>query len=543
MRGLRHTELERSRRGAIGVWGTAALLLAAAAGLWLLGSDDAPTYAGPTRLVERCPLRISVSEAGTIEAREKVVLKCEVDERSTTITFIVPEGTVVEEGDVVVELDASVLQDELYDEEIDVLDTEAEYHASKENLEVVKNQAQADLSEAELALRFAREDVQKYVEGEYPKLLMEATNNVTLAEEQLQQARDRLDWSQKLYDKGFLSGGELDRDRLAFQSAELEVDLARAEVDLLKDYTHARQLAQLEADVEQAEFALERVQRKAKADVVQAETNLQARTKQLQRQRAQLADIQRQVEKCVIRAPVAGMVVYATTGRGGWRGNDEPLDVGREVREQEELVHIPVADAKSARINVHESALERVRLGQEVLVTVDAMPGRTYRGSVARISPLPDGQTQWLNPDLKVYETEVHLEGGLEDLRTGMTCEAEILVEEFADTLFVPVHSVLRVGDQPTAFVVEDERLVARPVEVGLDNNRMIRIVSGLREGERVALAPPLEGTGAPQPRRPEPEAPDETAESGEHGERPTDPVGDATEPGARDVDPAPDRT
>ncbi len=465
--------------------------LAAAAAWWGRGEGEAP-YQGPTRPVARGPLTISVTESGTIEAREKVVLKCEVNERSTTITYLAEEGTLVEEGDLVVQLDASVLEDELYDEEIDVLDTEASFLAARENLAVVENQAQADVSAAELALRFAREDVRKYVEGEYPKQLMEVTNKVTLAEESLQQARDRLEWSRQLHDRGFLSGSQLDEDRLAYQSAELEVQLARKEVELLETYTQPRQLAQLESDVEQAELALDRVRRKSAADVAQASTALQTRERQLMRQQAQLADIQRQVANCTIKAPVAGMVVYATSGKGGWRGNEEPLAVGREVRSQEELVHIPVADVKSARISVHESLLDKVHLGQEVRVVVDALPDRVFRGRVARISPLPDPTTQWLNPDLKVYATEVEIEGGQAGLRTGMTCQAEVLVDRYEDALYVPVHSVVRLGGEPTAYVVEEGRLVPRRVEVGLDNNRMIHVLSGLREGELVALAPPL---------------------------------------------------
>ena len=476
------------------------LLVVAGAGAAALGGEEAPAFDGPTFATARGPLRISVSEAGTIEAREKVVLKCEVDERSTTITYIVPEGTRVEAGDLVVELDASVLTDELYDEEIDVLDTEARFLASRENLEVVKNQAEADLAQAELDLRFAREDVKKYVEGEYPKQLLELSNAVTLAEEQATQAADRLRWSEQLHDNGFLSGGELDRDRLAQKSAELEVELARAEVALLEDYTHGRELAQLESNVQQAELALERVRRRTAADIVQAETRLKADERQLQRQQAQLEDIQTQVRKCRIEAPVGGMVVYATTGRGGWRGNDEPLEVGREVREQEELIHIPVADAKSARITVHESALDDVAVGQRVLVRVDAAQERSFPGRVARISPLPDATSQWLNPDLKVYDTEIHLDGALDGLRTGMSCEAEILIEEYDDALYVPVHAVVRVGPQPTVYVVEEGALVARAVEVGLDNGRMIHVLDGLEEGEPVALAPPLDDTDRVEP-------------------------------------------
>jgi len=492
-----------ARRGAAS--GLVALVLVglalAAAGYWVFAAETEAAYDGPVVPVARGPLVISISEGGMIEPREKVVLRCEVDERSTTITFIVPEGAQVQEGDLLVQLDASVLTDELYDEEIDVLDTEADFLAAGENLEVVKNQAKADVSQAELALRFAREDVKQYIEGEYPKQLLAASNSVKLAEEELEQARNRKEWSEKLFAKGFLSGSEMDKDRLAFQRAELDVELARAEVELLQDYTHERQLAQLHADVEQAELALERVQRKSKADIAQAETNLDVRERQLERQKAQLADIQKQVANCEMRAPVAGMVVYATTGRGDFRGNDEPIAVGREVHEQEELIHIPVADAKSARIKIHESALDKVDVGQPVVITADAAPGRTFAGRIAKISPLPDAQSQWLNPDLKVYETEIHLEGDLTGLRTGMTCRAEILVERYESALYVPIHTVVRIGDTPTVFVVEDGRLVQRSIEVGLDNNRMIRVISGVTEGELVALAPPLEDTEKPAER------------------------------------------
>jgi hypothetical protein len=74
----------------------AALLVVLAALVGGCGDSGDSRYAGPVRAVERGPLTISVSEAGAIEAREKVVLKCEVDERSTTITYIVEEGTRVQ---------------------------------------------------------------------------------------------------------------------------------------------------------------------------------------------------------------------------------------------------------------------------------------------------------------------------------------------------------------------------------------------------------------------------------------------------------------
>jgi hypothetical protein len=127
-----------------------------------------------------------------------------------------------------------------------------------------------------------------------------------------------------------------------------------------------------------------------------------------------------------------------------------------------------------------------------VRITVDALPGRTFSGRVSKISPLPDAQSIWLNPDLKVYSTQIDLDGELKDVRTGMTCRAEVLIDHYNDAIYVPVQSVVRVGNQPTVYVREGDEFVPRPVDLGLSNNRMVRVIDGVRPGELVSLAPPL---------------------------------------------------
>ena len=96
------------------------------------------------------PLTISVIESGTIKAREQVIIKSEVEGR-TTILYLVKEGTQVRKGDLLIELDASRLEDDRIDQQIRVLNAEAAFIRARENLEVVKNQAQSDLEKAELA--------------------------------------------------------------------------------------------------------------------------------------------------------------------------------------------------------------------------------------------------------------------------------------------------------------------------------------------------------------------------------------------------------
>jgi HlyD family secretion protein len=109
-----------------------------------------------------------------------------------------------------------------------------------------------------------------------------------------------------------------------------------------------------------------------------------------------------------------------------------------------------------------------------------------------------------MNPDLKVYRTEIALEVNDPQLRTGMNCRAEIIVEQDTDAVYVPLQTVVRVGGQPTVYVLhEDGGLEGRPVELGLDDNNRVRIVRGLGEDERVLLTPPVKpGAVASGPRR-----------------------------------------
>jgi hypothetical protein len=73
-----------------------------------------------------------------------------------------------------------------------------------------------------------------------------------------------------------------------------------------------------------------------------------------------------------------------------------------------------------------------------------------------------------------------------------MSCKAEIIVEQHAEVVYIPVQAVLRVAGQPTVYVVKDGIVKERKVDIGLDNNSMVIVRSGLAEGEVVLLTPPL---------------------------------------------------
>lgn len=484
------------QKPAITIGGGVLLVLVLWGAVSLLGGSDATSDVSPFT-VKNGPLRISVTETGAIEPKEKIIVKNEV-EGQTTIIYIVDEGAEVKKGDLLVELDSSTLTDNKVDQEIQVLSAEASFIDARENLSVTKSQAESDVDEAELTYEFAKQDLEKYIEGEYPNQLKEAESNITLSEEELTEAKETLEWSRKLYEEQFISASELESDELAYKKKELDLDLAQRDLDLLENYTHKRELAQLESDVKQAKMALDRTQRSAKADVVQAEASFKAKEAEYTRQQDKLKKIENQLEKTKIYAPADGSVIYATSSEQMGRrfgGGSEPLELGSSVQERQELIHLPTNKGFMVELSIAEASIDKVRTGLPAIVTVDTLPGKVFTGKVQYVSSVVDAQSAFMNPDLKVYTTQVVLDSGqdLSQIRSGMSCTAEIVVAQYEEATYVPVQAVLNVDGQQTVYVVDGNDLEPRAVKTGKDNGIVIKIDEGLKANEVVALNPPLQ--------------------------------------------------
>ncbi|MHC4220992.1 MAG: efflux RND transporter periplasmic adaptor subunit [Planctomycetota bacterium] len=448
---------------------------------------------GPTYQVKRGPLTINFVESGTIKARDQIIIKNEVEGR-TSIISLVPEGTRVKKGELLVQLDASSLEDDKIDQEIRVQNAEASFIGATENLAVIENQAKSDVDLAKLDFEFAKQDLEKYLKGEYPYKLDEADRDITVAKSEHAQAQQTLQWSLKLYEDRYISETEFEEDKLDEQKKKLDVQLAEKSKELLTEYTYKRDMAQLKSDLSQADMALERTERKARADVIQAKADLKAKEAEFRRQKDKLQKNKDQIKKTKIYAPADGLVIYATSAKsGGHRSSVEPLEEGKEIREREELIYLPLGNLSKAEVAIHESNLEKTQIGLPVIITVDALQGDIFYGTLQHIAPLPDAQSMYMNPDLKVYDSEVYIDGNNEILRTGMSCQAEIIIAQYQDALYVPLQAVMRVADEPTVYVQAGDLFEPRKVKTGFDNNKMIHILEGLDEGDIVLLSPPLE--------------------------------------------------
>ncbi|MEM6569062.1 MAG: efflux RND transporter periplasmic adaptor subunit [Planctomycetota bacterium] len=491
----------------------------AAFGVWrfdllegLIGEPEEVAIEGAP--VRRGDLRISELVRGNMEATDRIELKSEIEGRSTII-YLAEEGTALEAGDLVAELDVSQLEDDLVRQEIEVKNAEAAFTKAREQYDIQVIQNESDLALAELALELARLDLAKYtglhpdpeedpedgeeeVAGEWDNELLKAEENVLLREEDLAAAQKELDWSKKLLDGGFVQKNEYEGNVLAEQRASIQLGQARRDLDLLVTFGNRRRLAELRADVDTKIRDVTKTEKQAMARLADYEAARESARYKLDRERQQLEELRGQVGKSKIYAPEPGLLVYARE-RSRW-GSGDTIEEGDEVRERQEIATIPRAGGMTVRASIHETKLKKITTGLPCVITVDAFQGRTFEGRVDFVAVVADSGSWRSNPNQRLYKADISLLEPTREMRPGMSCSVEILVKDLSDTLYVPRQCVFLDGGQPIVFVSENGQSSRREVEVGLDNTKWVSISSGVEEGDIVLLAPPPDFEPAPAP-------------------------------------------
>ena len=439
--------------------------------------------------VKRGDMLISVVEGGALRAVKESVIRSEFEGISRIIS-IVPEGTYVKAGDIVVELDSSELKDRVNQQEVTYQNNEFSFIQAKENLSIQQSLVESQVKEAELRVEFAKSDLDKYIEGDAPQQINTATNTIIIRKEQLQRAQDKLDWTQQLFKKGYASKSELEADGLSLVQARIAVEQSEEDLRLFRKYDMPKTQRRLESAWEQSQLELDRLRQRTSNQIAQAQANLRTSQRALELTHEKLNELKQQLENSKIKAPQDGLVVYASSSFGD-RGGQMLIEEGAQVRQRQEIIKLPDVSQMIVEIRVHESHVLQIHPGLDAYVTIDSIPDRRFRARVTKVAVLPNSQDRWMNPNLKVYSTDVLIEEDLPDLKPGASARAEIIVTNLINALTVPLQAVTTVKGKQVCYVQEGDVLVPVPVSVGNFNDQFIEIRSGLKEGVQVALTPP----------------------------------------------------
>ncbi|MFO7616970.1 MAG: efflux RND transporter periplasmic adaptor subunit [Bacteroidales bacterium] len=219
-------------------------------------------------------------------------------------------------------------------------------------------------------------------------------------------------------------------------------------------------------------YALKKEQ--AEASMVKAEINLR-------RQYQQMNGLISVLDQFTVYAPQAGMVIYKKEWGGAKR------KVGSQISFWDPVVAtLPDLTKMIAKTYVNEIDISKVKAGQEVLIGVDAFPGRQYTGRVTEVANVGE---QLPSSDAKVFEVVVLLNETDTTLRPAMTTVTQIKTNSYDDVIYIPLESVHSADSLSYVFPAGEK--FRQIVDLGEANENFIIVLEGVDPDQEVYLTIP----------------------------------------------------
>jgi HlyD family secretion protein len=433
------------------------LLVAAVGGYFLWRSRpgrDAQEVGVRSALAQRGSMIVAVTVSGQIEPRARVGLSFETPGRVAEV--FVEEGDRVEVGEALAQLDIGQLELQVEQSRAALASAEAQLAqllVGPRPGEI--EQAGANLSAAEAQVSAADANRQQLANGP-------TEAEIAAAEAQVAQARASQEIAQDAFDRINEEGTRKEQANYDLYTAKQELAAAEAALDDVLAGASNDELRAAQANV--AAAAAQRDASHAQLEIAEAE----ARVDQA---RAALDLAELSLRNATLRAPLDGLVSRINVTRGETAPTLEPAIIFLD----DSAFHMTVG--------VDEIDVSRLREGQDVQVSIEALPEAALTGSVRSIAPVaaPEGGIVTYNVVFDLAPTEV-------PVRADMTANATVIVEELVDVLQIPTW-VVRV-DQDTGQTYVHRRagddIERVDVQVGARHEGVAQVISGLSPGDEI---------------------------------------------------------
>ncbi len=427
---------------------------------WLIGDDSNESLSIQPLLEEVTANEfiLEITEPGEIESAENVEIRCEVRSRSSSgisILEIVPEGTLVSEGDFLVRLDDAALQKDLLEQRISV-------HQSRASL--VK--ARADLVAAYLSM-------QEYLSGSFRQEEEQLESSEFVAKENLRRAEEYLKYSKRLAAKGYVSDAQLEADQFAVEKAGKELDLSQTKLEVLRVHSRKAKVNDLNASIQTSKAKLQSVENSYELECTREE------------------EINEQIQKCVIYSPSVGEVTFANRTKSGSE-DGVLIEEGKSVRERQTIIRLPDPSLMRVIAKVNENRIEQIKKGMSCSITIDAIRGVEIKGEVESVSEYPIPSVSRYTSHIKEYATEILIHEPPAGIRSGMTAKVAILSEKYEEALQVPLTAIFRKNGNAYCLVAGKDEISfsVRTLQLGVNNLSKVIVLKGLAVGEKVLVNP-----------------------------------------------------
>jgi multidrug efflux pump subunit AcrA (membrane-fusion protein) len=496
------------------------LVVGIAFGAWSLMHGFRPTRTDLIyHTLQKEMLQITIVERGALESAENKDVVCRVKASqkggtvASSIKSVIENGSIVEAGQILAELDDSGLQDQLQTERINCEKAKAEWIKAREGYAIQESQNISDIASAKVKLE-------------------QALGEELMAHSDLEMWEERAAWSERMSRPGrrYVTSAQADSDQARMVSAKITLQTKQSGID-------------------EARRALDRTEKQAVASLAGKEADRTAAYSTYLQEIVKVRDLEEEVRKCTLKAPQDGLVVYfiPEQSRSGAGTQQAIVAQGEPVREGQKLMSIPNLSKMVVNTRVHEAMISKVRgdkyvrtgfsdavaaglwfsssmpvpvfgaqlafaqtrtefsdqnqefeqtlveKGQPATIRIDSVPGKVFRGHVKSVATVAS-QQDWMSSDVKVYQTMVSIDDTVENVRPGMSAEVTILTDAKEDhILAIPVEAVLgasELGRRRECFVKTPAGPQRRKITLGMSNDTKAEVLDGLEEGDEIVLNP-----------------------------------------------------
>lgn len=463
----------------------------------------------PVVQVEPVSRRMLVQEVfspGTVQAGNLQEYKAPLN--SPRVTILVEAGQTVEEGQLLAELDATELQEEVKTKERDLLQAQRDLQELLRQMESAPLMLERNLQEARRQLIEAQNNLARVKAGggestavkQLQEQIAQLKSQVAAAQQPVEEARKNLAAAEAAYMANPADAQAAQQYRAAEEAyreamrksqetvQETAEKLAEAEAELAAlleggqgeaDHELSVRLAEIqvslaEVAVREAEAALQRGPDMGQVELAQA--RVEAAQATLDKLRANLEST-----RIVATAPGTVLSVHVKDG--------DPVQQGAPI--------VRVGDMERMELigQVEAVDLDSLEPGQPIMVTSALLPLASFEGVVTRISQQTAQSNDFYGGpyymgDSVTFEVRGEVMNVDGRLKSGMQVEMRIQTAQRDDVIVVPLLAVREEAGQAFVLVVRDYTVEMRPIQTGLVTNREVEVLSGLEEGEMIITSP-----------------------------------------------------
>jgi len=442
----------------------------------------------PTAFAILQDLNVEVRIAGELEAARSRTIASFIKGDQGKIIDIIPDGTYVEPGQILVKLDPSPFEDKLDKLRIQFKEQEAQIACLGQTLEWEIIQADHKNRTAELEVEAAQLELDKIMHGDGPQemyRLKSAMQKAMLKYEELNAySQDVLE----LESQGFLNAAEVRQAQKKLADEQEAYEIAKQQYDSFLEHVYPVQVKKGETQLKRTQGAQEETAKLGLYNISKAKALLNQTRQVLEDFQMQIQEAENELAQTHIVAPAQGMVVLREEYRAGQKRKPR---IGDILVKNQPLIDLPDLSSMIVKTRVREVDLFKVDTGKRTSVEVDAYPQLSFNGTVKSIGVLALADIGRASEE-KYFEVRIELDDSDPRLRPGMTTRATIHAQEAKQVLTIPLHSVFDDHKQPYCYVFGPRNSYEkRNVVLGISNDQWVEVKSGLKEGECVCLLVP----------------------------------------------------